>query len=244
MNYHIIREKLVDLQKQIRALFYFGHLYKCPICNGAYRQMLPAGKQQRPNAICPFCLSYERHRLEWLYLRAKTNIFTNHLRILHFAPEPCFKERFAKMKNIEYFTADLYMRTNVNMDITSIAFPDSTFDCILCSHVLEHIENDNKAMAELYRVLRPGGWAILQVPITADKTYENPEIVTPEDRLKHFGLEDHVRRYGADYPVRLKDAGFNVKVDSYLFELDDKTINYYRLVPKGEPKEYIYYCSK
>lgn len=89
MNYHTIRENIAGIQNLIRALFYFGHLYKCPICNGAYRQMLPAGKQQRPNAICPFCLSYERHRLEWLYLRAKTNIFANNLRILHFAPEPC-----------------------------------------------------------------------------------------------------------------------------------------------------------
>lgn len=100
----------------------------------------------------------------------------------------------------------------VRMDITQIDFPDNSFDVIYCSHVLEHVVDDRQAMQEFYRVLRPGGWAVLLVPITADQTFEDPAIVSPQDRLQMFGQADHVRRYGPDFVDRLKDAGFEVRV--------------------------------
>jgi predicted SAM-dependent methyltransferase len=100
----------------------------------------------------------------------------------------------------------------VRMDIMDIRYPDQHFDVIYCSHVLEHVEDDRKAMREFHRVLRSDGWAILLVPITARETFEDPSITTPEERLKTFGQEDHVRRYGPDYADRLRDAGFRVEV--------------------------------
>ena len=130
------------------------------------------------------------------------------------------------------------------MDITSTSFKDNTFDCILCSHVLEHIVDDRKAMSELCRVMKPNGFGIFQVPIKRETTFENHSIITPEQRLRHFGQEDHVRIYGKDFKARLENSGFIVKVETYLDKFDLKTIDFYRLVPEGEAKENIYICFK
>lgn len=235
-----------DILQQMNSYKYYGAKYKCPICNGTFSKLLPGGVIKRPNAICPRCHSYERHRALWLYFMNKTTIFTRKMKILHFAPEPCFQKQFKKMNNLEYISADLFSSVAmIKMDITNIIYPDNMFDCVLCSHVLEHIEDDMKAIRELFRVLKPGGWAILQVPINnTEKTYEDPSIKTPEERLKYFGQEDHVRNYGLDYKERLIKAGFAVTLDTYIFDLPENMINYYRLVPEGENREYIYYCSK
>jgi ubiquinone/menaquinone biosynthesis C-methylase UbiE len=96
----------------------------------------------------------------------------------------------------------------IKVDITAIQMADHTFDAIYCSHVLEHVPDDRRAMREFCRVLKPGGWAILLVPITAQKTFEDPTVVDPAERLRLFGQEDHVRRYGPDYIDRLTAAGF------------------------------------
>jgi DNA-directed RNA polymerase subunit RPC12/RpoP len=247
-----LRSKFTQAYDRIRNAFIylessrlFGFSYRCPICGGHFRKFLPTGTAQRPNAVCPRCGSHERHRLLWLYLKQKTDLPTSRKRLLHFAPEVCLQRRFAAMRNVEYISADLSVpNAAVRMDITAIVFPDNTFDCILCSHVLEHIPDDRRAMAELYRVLKPGGWAILQVPMHEGKTYENPAIVTPDGRLRHFGQEDHVRKYGADYGDRLRDAGFTVTADPFIFGFDDAVIDRYRLVPEWENKEYIYLCRK
>jgi predicted SAM-dependent methyltransferase len=133
--------------------------------------------------------------------------------MLHVAPESCLEPTFRKQLGDDYLTADLFNPlAMVKMDITDIQYPDESFDVIYCSHVLEHVVDDRKAMSEFYRVLKSDGWAILLVPITAETTYEDPSIVAPVERLKHFGQDDHVRRYGHDYVDRLRDAGFNVSV--------------------------------
>jgi len=187
----------------------------------------------------------ERQRLIWLYLKDKTNFFESKLRVLHFAPIFYLQRFYKKLANLDYISADLNdTSAMINMDITDIKFEDNSFDCILCVHVLEHVRDDKKAMKELFRVLKPQGWAIIQVPIKLDKTFENNTISTPEERLKYFGQEDHVRIYGLDYKERLEDAGFSVKIDHYLNELPENIINRYRLVPENEPKEKIYFCSK
>lgn len=131
--------------------------------------------------------------------------------MLHIAPEPCFEPIFKRIEYIDYITADLRnLKAMVRMDITNIKFPDNSFDVIYCSHVLEHIHNDQIAIAELYRVCKPGSWALLNVPIMADQTFEDKSIVTSEERKKIFGQADHVRRCGLDYVDRIKQAGFKV----------------------------------
>ncbi|HUF80440.1 MAG TPA: methyltransferase domain-containing protein [Burkholderiales bacterium] len=117
------------------------------------------------------------------------------------------------IEGLDYLSVDLSSPgAMARMDLTRMACPDSTFQAIYCSHVLEHIPDDRKAISELYRVLRPGGWAVLEVPITADKTHEDPSVVDPEERKKHFGQRDHVRRCGPDYVERVRSAGFVVQV--------------------------------
>ena len=229
----------------IFAIIYYGKKYECPICGAKLRKLLPAGVNKRPNAICPSCFSYERHRLEWLFFKNKTNLFKDKLKVLHFAPEECFQARLKQLDNLEYISADLYAsNAMVKVDITNIPCGDNTYDCVICSHVLEHIEEDVKAVKEIYRVMKPGGWALLQVPITFEKTFQDPNIITPEDRLKYYGLKDHVRRYGLDYKERLLEGGFLVDVNKYIDNLSEKDIEKYRLVPTGENKEYLYYCIK
>ena len=141
----------------MRSLFYLGNNFVCPVCNGHFRKFLPYGLNPRPNAQCPRCGSLERHRLIWLYLQEKTNFFTAKLKVLHFAPERCFKNKFKSMPNLDYITADLDSPfADRKIDITDIPFEDETFDCVLCSHVLEHVLDDKKAIQEIYRILRGG----------------------------------------------------------------------------------------
>jgi len=162
--------------------------------------------------------------------------------MLHVAPEPCLESKLRDQLGQSYITADLLdPRAMVKLDVTDIQFPDDHFDVIYCSHVLEHVQDDKKAMKEFHRVLKPGGWAILLVPITADKTFEDPSIITPSERMRVYGHEGHVRRYGADYVDRLREAGFNVKVSlvSDLFGKSD-TERMGLTSASGE----IYYCTK
>ena len=125
---------------------------------------------------------------------------------------------FKNCKNIEYVTADFKgENVTIRMDITNIPLDNNYFDVIICNHVLEHIEDDKKALMELYRILKPGGIAILQVPISfiMKQTFEDPTITTPEQREKEFGQHDHVRIYGMDYPEKIQSVGFDVETYSF-----------------------------
>lgn len=185
----------------------------CSICESVADQFLPHGDPPRANARCPHCRSLERHRLDWLFFQQRTNLFSGDtIRFLHIAPEPFLSDRFGRLPNVDYLSADLMNpRAMVKMDLTDIEYADHSFDAIYCSHVLEHIPDDRKALAELYRVLSPGGWALLQVPITTKQTFEDPSITTPEDRKRVFGQWDHVRRCGPDYVERMREAGFEAE---------------------------------
>jgi predicted SAM-dependent methyltransferase/DNA-directed RNA polymerase subunit RPC12/RpoP len=241
----LIKSKLstdfLDRLRYTRSYFYslryMGSKYKCPICGGRFRALLGNG---RNNAVCPRCESKERHRLIWLYLVERTNLFTDNLKFLHFAPEFCFQRIFRDMDNLRYISVDLNSPSaKLKMDITNMQFDNNSFDCILCIHVLEHIVDDEKAMNELHRVLKPGGWGILHVPIIGWKTLEDPKIVTADEKMRHYGDPDHVRLYGNDFKDKLESAGFSVKVETYLSELDENIIDYYRLMPEGHPTESI-----
>ncbi len=182
--------------------------------------MLPYGRiQMRENALCPKCQSLERHRLMWLYLQRETDFFTAPHKVLHIAPEACFVERFKQLPQLEYYTADLESPwADIKMDIRQMPLEDNSFDIVFCNHVLEHIDDEQQALRELYRILRPGGWALLQVPINyeLEHTFEDPSIQSPEEREKYYGQSDHVRQYGRDYPQRLENAGFRVKADEFV----------------------------
>jgi len=195
------------------------------------------------NAICPRCGAAERQRLLWLYLKNTTNLFSDNLRLLHFGPSYILQKNFRSMENLDYTSADLYSPVSmVKMDITNILYKENSFDVILVSHVLEHVIDDRKAIQELFRVLKPGGWAIIQSPIdlNRDQTYEDYSVTLPEERVRVFGNPGHVRIYGLDYKSRLEGAGFTVKVDPYVRELPNNDVKKYGLIKNED----IYFCTK
>lgn len=218
-----------------------GNKIECPCCGYKARTFATYGYETRVNALCRWCLSLERHRGLWLYLHERTNILIDPVKVLHFAPEHQFQELLKNSKNVDYISADLDMPTAmIKLDITNITFDDNTFDVILCNHVLEHVPDDGKAMSELYRVLKPGGWAILQTPMSTDaETIEDLTITDPKERERLFGQDDHVRTYGLDKKDRLEEAGFEVVLDQYLNELPENVLRHYAIV-----KEDIYLCKK
>ena len=216
------RPMLINLSIFLRPLIYLffkGNKFTDPIDGKSYRKFLPYGYgKQRGNALSPGTLSLERHRQMWLYLQNETDFFTQNYKVLHIAPEQEFLRKFKKMKNLDYTSADLFSPiVDVKADILDLPFEDESFDVIFCNHVLEHIIDDKKAMSELYRVMKKGGWGILQVPMknSLEKTYEDCTITDPKERQKHFGQYDHVRWYGMDYFERLKSVGFSVDINFY-----------------------------
>lgn len=227
------------------GLFYRGNQVECPISGRTYRKFLPYGRiHPRENALCPDSQSLERHRLMWLFLSEKTDFFTAPHKVLHIAPESCFIHRFEALKNLsEYITADLESPlAKVKMDIHQIPFEDNHFDVVFCNHVMEHVEDDLKAMQEILRVLRPKGWAIIQSPMdmNLEKTYEDKNISTPKGREEAFGQSDHLRMYGRDYAQRLRKAGFEVIEDDFVKKLPAEKVKRYAL----PAEEIIYWCFK
>jgi SAM-dependent methyltransferase len=219
---------------QVLALIYRGDKVHCPICGSSFRKFLPYGRiRPRENALCPNCQSLERHRLIWLYLRERSDVFKRKMKILHIAPEACYIKPFEKMHGDGYITADIESPlAKVKMDIHKIPFPENTFDLVLCNHVLEHVENDILAMQEIERVLRPHGFAILQVPFfypLPEATFEDRSITERKAREKAFGQDDHVRKYGKDYLERIEKAGLIAVEDAFIKTLTPKKIFEYGL---------------
>ena len=232
----IPRPILINLSIFLRPLIYLffkGNNFTDPIDGKSYRKFLPYGYgKQRENALSPGTLSLERHRQIWLCLQNETDFFTKNYKVLHIAPEQEFLRKFKKMKNLDYTSADLFSPiVDVKADILDLPFEDESFDVIFCNHVLEHIEDDRKAMSELYRVMKKGGWGILQVPMknSLEKTYEDFTITDPKERQKHFGQYDHVRWYGMDYFDRLKSVGFDAEANFYSQKFSDADIKKFGL---------------
>ncbi|WP_340202990.1 class I SAM-dependent methyltransferase [Ascidiimonas sp. W6] len=236
----IPRPLLIRLSYFVKPLFAFllrGNKYIDPIDEKGYRSFLPYGYENpRDNVLAPGTLSLERHRLLWIYLKNETDFFTAPKKILHFAPEQAFYKRFRKMKHLDYITTDLHSPlADVKADICALPFEENAFDVIFCNHVLEHIPDDQKAMQELYRVLKPGGLGIFQVPqnLSLANTFEDNSITDPKERARIFGQYDHVRVYGKDYFNKLRAVGFNVDEVDYMKTLAEESIEKYRLA-KGE----------
>ena len=224
--------RLSYLAQLILPILLKGKNYTDPIDNKQYRFFLPYGYGKlRNNVLSPGTLSLERHRLMWLYLK-QTNFFSARLKVLHVAPEQCFHKRFKELKNLDYTTTDLYSPlADVKADIRKLPFENNSFDVVFCNHVLEHIVEDELAMKELYRVMKPNGWGIFQVPIEEEreKTYEDFSITHPKDRKIHFKQYDHVRIYGKDYYERLAKAGFIVEKINLSKSFSEKEITQFAL---------------
>ncbi len=251
-----IKKEFRKRQKLNKMKLYEGDKVYCPVCKSRFEIFashgLVKGALKRENAKCVNCGSLERHRLLFLYLSNKTNLFDDKskLRLLHFAPEKFFYEIFSQKQNIEYIPCDLFPERYVykgkvpvqKIDISEIPFEENYFDVVLCNHVLEHIPDDIHAMTELYRVMKKGAWGIFHVPIdyNREKTYEDFAITTPEEREKAFGQDDHVRWYGKDYIERLKSVGFKVIEDDYVNSFSSDELYKLGLMSK----HIIYYCEK
>lgn len=233
------------LEPQLRAvaaLGYAGNNVTCNLCGHSFR----AFAELRPgdadtDKLCPRCGSIQRQRLLWLYLQNELNIAQQQWRVLHFSPaKPLVK--LLQSLPIDYVTTDYEgVLADQRYDITNIPEEDSSFDLVLCYHVLEHIPNDAKAMAELHRILKPGGLLLAQVPHREQATDEDPSITDPAVRLERFGQEDHVRWYNrTDFSARLRSSGFEVEELKYAANLPSETQARNVL----RPEEIVFVCRK
>ncbi len=227
---------------RIMAVLYKGSRVTCNVCGHSFRKFLPYGRKARENALCPNCLALERHRLMWLFLQEKTNIFTDQLKVLHIAPELCFIDRMERLPNLEYITGDIESPlAKVKMDVHQIPFPENSFDVVFCNHVMEHVNDDILACREINRVLKPTGWGIIQSPVyDFEKTLEDSSVIDPRQRERIFGQRDHVRKYGKDYASRLSQSGLRVEEDLFVKQVDPQLVRKFAL----PPNETIYYCRK
>lgn len=252
------------MDKDIRRLFIAAtivdgklrppkHLHTCPSCGKSFPYFYPivSGNHFIFHSQCPYCKSYERHRAQWLYYSRETDMFhpERSMAILHCAPEQLFYKQLKDIKSIDYYPIDKWTgyticgeRMRDYADITRLPYENDKFDYILCNHVLEHIPDEQLALSELRRVLKPEGIAFLNVPIdeTLTETLENPAYNTDALRLKYYGQCDHVRKYGLDYEKHLEDAGFHVTCITAGNYFSSKAIYKYGLVPD----ERIYSCRK
>lgn len=232
--------------KKIAPILYKGNNVECPVCERSFRKFLSYGSAvaQRDNVLCPYDLTLERHRQMWLYLKKHSNFFTaDQLNVLHIAPEQCFYKRFKEQKNLNYLTGDLVSPlADMHFDLHSIPLEDNRFDVVFCNHVLEHVDDALQCMKELYRVMKPGGWGIFQVPqdLSRETTYEDASITSPEEREKHFWQKDHVRLFGKDYPEWLRKAEFEIDEFRQESNYSKELIQRYRL----HPEEILYIARK
>ena len=209
----------------IRRLRWAGLRVRCPVCGGRFRAFAPV--DGRPGVECPRCASHERHRAMWLLLRERLGREGPPVSLLHLAPEPALQRRLRALPRVRYVAGDIDSpHAEVRLDVERMPFPGESFDAVICSHVLEHVADDRAALGELRRVLRPGGWALLSVPVdpARERTFEDPEIVTPEARRWHFWQDDHVRLYGRDFTDRVAAAGLEIEDDAWLSRASDAEV--------------------
>ena len=242
-------QRVAEWAVPVLGLFYLGEGKECPVCGCRRRKFLPYGYvSPRENALCPKCLSLERHRLLWLWLLRESDLGRGAMalpRMLHIAPEVALMRRFRKMYNAtpeRYITADLESPlADMHFDVQQIPLKDGEMDVVICNHIMEHVEDDRKAMSELYRILRPGGWGIILSPVELDRaeTFEDDTITDRDERTRIFGQYDHRRIYGRDYADRLASVGFEVVESDYRAAFTAHEQALYAL-----PEDHIYFVRK
>jgi predicted SAM-dependent methyltransferase len=248
----LFRYTLYEYIKYYPDLFVrLGRGLECPFCGWQFRRFKPAGFHYpviiekkvigghwHEDNVCPRCLSNARERLAFIFFREQTDIFERPLGILHIAPEPKLSQKLKDSHPAKYITTDLFERkVMVTSDLLSLPFADSSFDVVICNHVLEHVDDDRRAMFEIHRVLNNGGWAMLQVPLALalDRSIEDPSVRTDEDRIRLFGQADHVRLYSrSDYLARLEAQGFAVEAYSCGKQIGAQRVQRHGLVAEEE----------
>ncbi|MCR4793338.1 MAG: class I SAM-dependent methyltransferase [Lachnospiraceae bacterium] len=251
-NYNL-EYKILKIESMLTDLYENGLLEKkkCIVCGcevNVFEPYLHDKRSLRPDAQCPYCKSMERHRTYWRIISEwiNRNAENPNTKILHFAPEKGISDNLKKCPNIDYYpvdyNSDYKYGIREKVDIMDIPYSNKEFDYIICNHVLEHVVDDNLAISELYRVLKPGGEALINVPITKSifETIEKEEYNTPELRSKYYGQRDHLRRYGMDFKNRLKMAGFLVKDYYPNHEMSEKDIRKFGV----KKDELVFLCSK
>lgn len=242
-----ILQRMAGWAVPLLGLLYVGRGRECPVCGTKRRKFLPYGYvTSRDNALCPNCLSLERHRLLWLWLQRESDLFERRPRLLHVAPEVCLMRHLRKAykgHEEDYVTADLESPlADLHFDIQHIPLADESFDVVFCNHIMEHVEDDLQAMREIHRVMRRGGgWGVILSPVELEreKTFEDDSITDPEERTRIFGQYDHRRVYGRDYADRLREAGFEVEDLNYAAILTVEERERYAL-----PKDHLYIVRK
>lgn len=220
----VLKRRVMKLESMIETIYddLVENKLFCPICENEVRLFLPTdggGTVLRRNALCPICCSAERDRFIYTIWQER-KIFDkrdNKIKFLHVAPEKQFVDKLKKNENIEYYPSDIDLNmygVKYQVDVTNIPFEDDMFDVIMCSNVIEHVQEDEVAMQELYRVLKSDGIAFIDVPVfyNLEKTLENlGGITTPQLQETVYGWRGHVRKYGRDYKERLEKVGFRVE---------------------------------
>ena len=244
-----VLQRVAEWIVPVVGLLYLGKGKQCPLCGCQRRKFLPYGYvTPRENALCPNCLSLERHRLLWLWLVRESDIGRGAMalpKMLHIAPEVALMRKFKKMYAStpdRYVTADLESPlADMHFDVQQIPLEAESFDAIICNHIMEHVEDDGKALRELYRIMRRGGWGVILSPVELEreKTFEDDTITDPVERTRIFGQYDHRRIYGRDYAARLREAGFEVYDIDYKNELSKAEQELYAL-----PADHLYIVCK
>lgn len=244
-----VLQRVAEWIVPVVGLLYLGKGKQCPLCGCQRRKFLPYGYvTSRENALCPNCLSLERHRLLWLWLVRESDIGRGAMalpKMLHIAPEVALMRKFKKMYAStpdRYVTADLESPlADMHFDVQQIPLEAESFDAIICNHIMEHVEDDGKALRELYRIMRRGGWGVILSPVELEreKTFEDDTITDPAERTRIFGQYDHRRIYGRDYAARLREAGFEVYDIDYKNELSKAEQELYAL-----PADHLYIVCK
>ena len=213
------------------SFFYRGNNVNCPVCDSSFSKFFPYGRDVRENALCTNCLSLERHRFLYIFLKDIKKTTNQNAKVLHIAPEICLIKKFNRIKNFEYITADLDSPlADVKMDIHNMTFDDNSFDLIICNHVLEHVEDDILALKEIRRVLKKEGYGIIMIPFyypIPEITLEDDSVTNPEEREKIFGQSDHLRKYGKDFKKRFESSGMKIEVIRPDSILNSKKISRY-----------------
>ena len=244
-----VLQRVAEWIVPVVGLLYLGKGKQCPLCGCQRRKFLPYGYvTSRENAVCPNCLSLERHRLLWLWLVRESDIGRGAMalpKMLHIAPEVALMRKFKKMYAStpdRYVTADLESPlADMHFDVQQIPLEAESFDAVICNHIMEHVEDDGKALRELYRIMRRGGWGVILSPVELEreKTFEDDTITDPAERTRIFGQYDHRRIYGRDYAARLREAGFEVYDIDYKNELSKAEQELYAL-----PADHLYIVCK
>jgi len=231
---------------KLSSILYMGNTFHCNCCGKNFRKFLDKGIVKRPNAKCPYCFSLERTRVLDLYLNNELGLYKkNDIKLLHFAPEPSLFKKINAIKGIDYIDGDIhpdYARNKI--DITDIKFTDDFFDLIICSHVLGHVPNEEKAIKELHRVMKPGGTALIMslLDIDSKRTIEYEHVQSLEDRIKHYGEPDLCRLHGLDLKLRLQNGGFRTEMIDYRKEMSSE-LNIHLSLGDGR-RELIFRCKK